>query len=85
MIAYSGDTEWTATLCEAAHGADLFVCEAYTFDRKLRYHLDYQTLLAQRQELGCRRLVMTHLSDDMLGRLAALDIEAAEDGKVITL
>ena len=85
VIAYSGDTEWTATLCEAAQGTDLFVCEAYTFDRKLRYHLDYQTLMAHRQDLGCRRLVVTHLSDDMLGQLAALDIEAAEDGQVITL
>jgi ribonuclease BN (tRNA processing enzyme) len=85
VIAYSGDTEWTDTLLEAAHGADLFVCEAYTFDRKLTYHLDYQTLLAHRQDLDCRRLLMTHLSDDMLGRLAALDIEAAADGKVITL
>ena len=85
VLCYSGDTEWTDALLEAAQGADLFVCEAYTFDRKLTYHLDYQTLLAHRQDLGCRRLVVTHLSDDMLGRLAALDIEAAADGKVITL
>jgi ribonuclease BN (tRNA processing enzyme) len=85
VIAYSGDTEWTEALREAAQGADLFICEAYTFERKLKYHLDYQTLMAHRQDLGCRRLVITHLSEDMLGRLATLDIEAAEDGKVITL
>jgi ribonuclease BN (tRNA processing enzyme) len=85
VIAYSGDTEWTDALLEAADGADLFVCEAYTFDRKLKYHLDYQTLMAHRQDLGCRRLVVTHLSDDMLDRLTELDIEAAADGKVITL
>jgi ribonuclease BN (tRNA processing enzyme) len=85
VIAYSGDTEWTDALIEAAHGADLFICEAYTFDRKLTYHLDYQTLMAHRQELGCRRLMVTHMSDEMLGRLATLDIEAAEDGQTITV
>jgi ribonuclease BN (tRNA processing enzyme) len=85
VVAYSGDTEWTDALREAAHGADLFVCEAYTFDRKLRYHLDYRTLAAHRAELGCRRLVVTHLSDDLLGRLPALDVECAEDGKTIVV
>jgi len=51
-IAYSGDTEWTDSLVEAARGADLFVCEAYTFDRKIRYHLDYRTLAAQLSSIG---------------------------------
>jgi ribonuclease BN (tRNA processing enzyme) len=85
VIAYSGDTDWTDALLEVARDADLFVCEAYTFDRTLKYHLNYQTLLAHRHALGCRRLVITHLSDEMLGRLATLDIEAAADGKTITV
>ena len=42
-FAYSGDTQWTAALAGAADGADLFAVEAYTFDRPVRYHLDYQT------------------------------------------
>jgi hypothetical protein len=29
--------------------------------------------------------VVTHLSDDMLGRLTDLDVEAATDGLVITI
>ena len=33
-FAYSGDTQWTAALAKAAHGADLFAVEAYTFDRR---------------------------------------------------
>jgi ribonuclease BN (tRNA processing enzyme) len=43
-VAYSGDTQWTDTLIEAAAGVDLFICEAYFVDKKVRYHLDYQTL-----------------------------------------
>jgi ribonuclease BN (tRNA processing enzyme) len=40
VITYSGDTEWTESLVDAARGADLFVCEAYFFEKKVRYHLD---------------------------------------------
>ena len=82
-IAYSGDTEWTDALVEAARGADLFVCEAYFFDKKMRYHLDYETLMSHREKLGCRRLILTHMSSDMLARLDEIDVEWAEDGKVI--
>ena len=39
-VAYSGDTEWTESLVEAAREADLFVCEAYTIDRPVKFHLD---------------------------------------------
>src|SRR5690348_3663996 len=49
-FAYSGDTEWTPSLVEAARGADLFAVEAYTYDKPVRYHLDYQTLREHREE-----------------------------------
>ena len=35
-ICYSGDTEWTDTLIEAARGADLFICECYMFEKIVR-------------------------------------------------
>ncbi len=85
VIAYSGDTEWTDALVEAGRGADLYICEAYFFDKKVKYHLDYRTLMAQRARLGCGRLVITHMSDDLLGRLPLADVEWAEDGKTIVL
>lgn len=87
VIVYSGDTEWTDALFDAARDADLFVCECYYFDKAMKFHLNYQTLLDRRERLGCRRLVLTHLSDDMLDRLAEVEstFEVAEDGLVITL
>ena len=45
-FAYSRNTQWTSGLVEAARGADLFAVAAYTFDRPVRYHLDYPTLRA---------------------------------------
>jgi ribonuclease BN (tRNA processing enzyme)/RimJ/RimL family protein N-acetyltransferase len=85
VFAYSGDTEWTERLVEAARGADLFVCEAYTFDRKIRYHLDYRTLRERLPDLGCRRVILTHMGPEMLGRLGEVDVEHAEDGQRVRL
>jgi len=85
VISYSGDTEWTDSLLSAARDADLFVCEAYFFEKKIPYHLDYRTLMDHRSELGCRRLILTHMSEDMLRRLGGIEAEWAEDGKSLTL
>jgi ribonuclease BN (tRNA processing enzyme) len=84
-FAYSGDTQWTPALAEAARGADLFAAEAYTFDRPVRYHLDYQTLRAHLGEIHARRIVLTHMSAAMLGRLADAELPAAYDGMIVDL
>jgi len=85
VIAYSGDTEWTDALVDAARGADLFICEAYFFEKKIKYHLDYRTLMEHRTRLGCRRLILTHMSHDMIQRVGSLDVEWAEDGKCVVV
>ena len=84
-IVYSGDMPWSDELIELVAGADLFVAEAYFFDRKVPFHLDYATLLANRERLDCRRIVLTHMSPDMLARQAESEFDCAHDGMVITL
>jgi ribonuclease BN (tRNA processing enzyme) len=83
IIAYSGDTVWTESLHRAARDADLFVVEAYLFDRKTRLHMDYQTLATHLPDVTAKRVVLTHLGADMLTRAPTLPYESAEDGKVI--
>ena len=85
VITYSGDSEWADSLVDAARTADVFVCEAYTFDRKIRYHLDYRTLREHLPRIACRRLILTHMGPEMLSRLADVDVEHAEDGLRVTL
>jgi ribonuclease BN (tRNA processing enzyme) len=80
---YSGDSQWTPALTAAAQGTDLFAAEAYTYDRPIRYHLDYRTLRAHLPELGAHRVVLTHMSADMLDRLSDTDLPAAYDGMTI--
>ncbi len=85
VIVYSGDTEWTDTLVSAARGADLFICEAYYFDKQMKFHLDYRTLMTRREAIGCKRLILTHMNAELLDRLADVEVEYAEDGKRIVL
>jgi ribonuclease BN (tRNA processing enzyme) len=85
VITYSGDTAWTEALIDAARGADLFICEAYFFDKQIKYHLDYQTLREHRKRLDCRRLILTHMSQDMLSRIGEVEFECAEDGMIVAL
>jgi ribonuclease BN (tRNA processing enzyme) len=85
VIAYSGDTEWTDTLIEASDGADMFVCECNFFDTKAPGHLDYRTLQHNRPQLNTERIVLTHMSEDMLSRAGGIALEAAHDGAVIDI
>jgi ribonuclease BN (tRNA processing enzyme) len=85
IIAYSADTEWTESLIPVARDADLFIAEAYYYDRIVKNHLSLATLEAHLPEIRPKRLVLTHMSDDMLGRLNALDYTAASDGMIVEL
>ena len=85
IIAYSADTEWTDMLIPAAREADLFIAEAYYYDKIVKNHLSLKTLEAHLPEINARRLILTHMSDDMLGRLDKLPYSAASDGLVVEL
>jgi ribonuclease BN (tRNA processing enzyme) len=85
VIAYSADTEWTETLIPAARDADLFIAEASTYDKVVRNHLSLTTLEAHLAEIRPKRLVLTHMSDDMLARLGTLAHPAASDGMIVEL
>lgn len=82
-LTYSGDTEWVDTLIDAARGADLFVCECYNYDKVVRAHLALKTLEQHLPVIGAKRVILTHMSDDMLSRLHEVPFETADDGKTV--
>src|SRR5260221_8675421 len=85
VIAYSADTEWTETLIPLARDADLFIAEAYTYDKAVKNHLSLKTLETHLAEINPKRLILTHMSDDRLGRLHSLSHTAASDGMMIEI
>ena len=85
VITYSADTEWTDALVPAARGVDLFIAEAYYYDKIVKNHLSLKTLEAHLPGINAKRLVLTHMSEDMLARLDELPYTAAHDGMVVEL
>jgi ribonuclease BN (tRNA processing enzyme) len=84
-IAYTGDTEWVDALIPAAQDADLFIAEAYFHDKAMKFHLNYETLMQHIGEIRPKRLVLTHMSNDMLEQLSGIPVETAEDGLELTI
>lgn len=84
-IAYTGDTEWVDDLIEIGHNADLMIAEAYFYDKKVPLHLDLATLQTKLRVISPKQLLLTHMSDDMLARMAEIPFETAADGKVLEL
>ena len=85
VIVYSSDTEWTEALCEAAGNADLFIAEAYFYEKKIKGHMDYMTLMNNYSKTGAKRLIVIHMHTDMLAMLDKITCEYTEDGKIVTI
>jgi ribonuclease BN (tRNA processing enzyme) len=85
VIGFSGDTEWTDTVIDIGREADLFICEAYTRDKPIRTHMALSLLERHLGQIRPRRLVLTHMSDDMLARRTEVPYETAEDGMIVEL
>lgn len=88
VIAFTGDTGWIEGLCDASRGADLFISECYQYDTKLPIHLDYQTIDANYARLGAKRVLLTHMGEEMLaarGKVNTSRYIVAEDGMTLDL
>jgi ribonuclease BN (tRNA processing enzyme) len=84
-LAYTGDTAWTSAIADVAADADLLIAEAYYRDKDIPYHLRLADLEAHRDQLTARRIIVTHMSADVLDYQQRLSFEAAHDGLVVRL
>jgi ribonuclease BN (tRNA processing enzyme) len=87
-LTFSGDTEWVESLVAAASGADLFICECYGFETAARYHLNWRTIEKNLDRLGAKRVLLTHMGDEMLKNQQAVQhprVSLAQDGLELDL
>lgn len=82
-LCFSGDSAWGPELRAAAAGADLFLCECSTYETRLDIHVAYPQIAAEAASLGCRRVVLTHLGEEVLAHGSSLALECATDGMTI--
>jgi ribonuclease BN (tRNA processing enzyme) len=86
VFAFSGDAAWSDNVIAAGRNADLYLLECYQYDRQLPMHLDYATISRHFDDIGAKKLVLTHMSEQMLENQAHVDLgrcTLAEDGLVI--
>jgi len=85
IIAYSGDSEWTESLIDLSRGSDLFIVECFNFKGNLKYHMNYDLLVQNKGMIESRKIMLTHLGQDMLSRIDDLEFEVCQDGQTLTL
>ena len=88
VIAYTGDTAWTNAITQAAADTDLLIAEAYFQDKNIPYHLRLADIDTRQEQITARRVILTHMSDDVLHMAPGPDgnhFEQAYDGLAITL
>lgn len=84
-VAYTGDTEWTDEVARVAKDADLLIAECYYYAKPIKWHLTYPAIAEHVRGAGARRVVLTHMSQEMLAHRSDVPEECASDGLVIEL
>src|SRR5262249_18862593 len=84
-ILYSGDSAWTDEFVARSRDVDLFICECTTYETRVPIHLSYPELAARVRDLGCRRLVLSHLGREPLAPASQVTREVARAGMTIDL
>ena len=84
-VLFSGDSSWTDQFITHSRGADLFICECCFYDEPSTTHMSYLQVAARRERLECKRLILTHMGEEMLARRGSLPVETAEDGLVLEI
>lgn len=64
-LLFSGDSAWTDEFVVRSQGVDAFLCECCRLKPDVPMHTSYEELLANRERLGCKRLLLTHLGADV--------------------
>jgi ribonuclease BN (tRNA processing enzyme) len=85
VVAYTGDTDWCDALPRLADGADLFIAEAYSVEKRIPQHLSHATLVAHRDKLRAKRIILTHPGVETLARRNELAWALSDDGTTVDL
>lgn len=85
VVAYTGDSDWCDALPRLADGADLFIAEAYSLEKRIPQHLSVATLRLHSNEVHAKRIVLTHPGVETLARASELPWPLAADGTEIGL
>ncbi len=75
-VAYTGDGEFTEGLAQFVSGVDLLIAECYFYNKRVKGHMSYPDIA----NFDVKRVVLTHMSSDMLEKVGEVNEESAHDG-----
>jgi ribonuclease BN (tRNA processing enzyme) len=85
VVSYTGDTAWTTHIPKISNKADLFICECYFYQKPVRFHINYPDVKAHWEEFNAKRIILTHMNDEMLAMANRVPEECAYDGLVVDI
>lgn len=85
ILSFSGDTGWTENLYKIANSADLFICECNFYHTVVPSHLNYLTIVAEMENLPCKRIILNHLGSEMLDHLSEVELDCSYDGLTLEI
>jgi ribonuclease BN (tRNA processing enzyme) len=85
IVSYTGDGEFTEEMAKIGQDADLLITESYCFQKPIKWHLNYYTIAKRKAEFGARRIILTHMSEEMLTHVDEVPEEVACDGLIVDI
>jgi ribonuclease BN (tRNA processing enzyme) len=82
-LLFSGDSAWTEDFVAQSRDVDLFLCECCHYDRDAPGHMNYMKLRENVPRLGCKKILLTHLGEEMLARSADIELPLAHDEMIV--
>jgi ribonuclease BN (tRNA processing enzyme) len=80
-VAFTGDGELTDGLTALVRDADLLIAECYFYDKRVSWHLNYPDI----RHLTAKRVVLTHMHENMLAHAQAVPETCAYDGLIVSV
>jgi ribonuclease BN (tRNA processing enzyme) len=85
IIGVTGDAEWCDSIVALSDGADLLLIEATNYSTNTPGHLSYRQIVRHADELRSRRIVLTHVGEELLRNAGKVRLPIARDGGKIVL
>jgi ribonuclease BN (tRNA processing enzyme) len=82
-IAFTGDTGWCEGLVALARGTDVLLTECTDYTTQWPMHLNYRELRRHADELQTRRVMLTHVGEELLRHRRRVRWAIARDGQTI--
>ncbi len=85
IISYTGDSAWNKHMPALGQDADLLILECYFHAKPVKFHLNYPDIKEHWDEFGAKRIILTHMSAEMLPMADDIPEECARDHMVVEL